>query len=61
MGLSPRVLEGALATIGVLWIALRGPTDSVTQLATLLMKLSLGGLVVLLLAEARARRRWTVR
>jgi hypothetical protein len=37
-----------------------GVATTTTELASILFTLSLGGLVLLLTAEARAKRRWTV-
>ena len=56
----PWIVEGSLAGAGAVGIGMSGATTT-TQLATILVSLSLGGAVVLLVAEARARRRWTLR
>lgn len=59
--LTPWLVEGSLAGAGAVGIGMSGAGATTTQLATILFLLSLGGLLILLVAETRARKRWTVR
>ena len=57
----PWRVEGVLAGAGAVALAVGGFSASTAELATLLSVVSLGGLVVLLVAEARSRRKWSRR
>ena len=59
--LTPWRVEALLASGGAVAIGVSGIATTTTELATILCSVSLAGLLVLLAAEARARRRWTVR
>lgn len=54
------LLEGSLAGAGAVGIGLSGIATTTTELATILFTLSLAGLVTLLAAETKAKRRWTL-
>ena len=58
---TPWLLEGSLAGVGAVGIGLSGIATTTTELATILFTLSLAGLMALLAAEAKAKRRWTLR
>lgn len=58
--LSPRMVEGILAAIVALVIK-SAPVRSTAELAMILFTTSLGTLLVLGLAELKARRRWSIR
>jgi uncharacterized membrane protein YtjA (UPF0391 family) len=58
---TPWLQEGTLAGAGAVLIGVSGVATTTTELATILFTLSLVGLAVLLAADARAKRRWTVR
>jgi len=55
------LLEAALAAGGALAILLSGVATTTAELARVLFLGSLAVLLVLLIAETRARRRWTLR
>ena len=56
----PWLLEGSLAGAVAVWIAVSGVATTTPELAKILFSVSLGGLVALLVAEAWARRRWSL-
>jgi hypothetical protein len=58
---TPWLLEGSLAGLGAVGIAVSGIATTTTELAMLLFTVSLAGLAVLVVAETRAKRRWTLR
>jgi uncharacterized membrane protein YtjA (UPF0391 family) len=58
---TPWLLEGSLAGIVAVGIGVSGVATTTTELAKILFGVSLGGLVVLLGADALGRRRWMVR
>ena len=57
----PWLLEGSLAGVVAVGIAVSGIATTTEELATILFMVSLTGLVALLAAEALSRRRWTLR
>jgi uncharacterized membrane protein YtjA (UPF0391 family) len=59
--LTPWLLEGSLAGVVAVGIAVSGIATTTEELATILFSVSLTGLVVLLAAETLAKRRWMVR
>jgi uncharacterized membrane protein YtjA (UPF0391 family) len=59
--LVPWLMEGSLAAVVAVGIGVSGIATTTNELATILFSVSLTGLVVLLMGEAGARRRWMVK
>lgn len=56
----PWITEGTLAGVVAVGIGVSGIATTTAELATILMSVSLTGLLVLLASDALASRRWTV-
>lgn len=56
--LTPRVVETSLAVLAAAGLGVGGLTATTAQLAPALLAVSFAGLVVLLVRESAARKRW---